>query len=63
MENKITVTGTGPYMVTGTMTLTDANGNRIEKKETFALCRCGHSWNKPFCDGQHRTNTDWLNQK
>lgn len=33
MENKITVTGTGPYMVTGTMTLTDANGNQIEKKK------------------------------
>ncbi len=63
MENNITVTANGPYLITGTTQLTDSNGNQIEKKETFALCRCGHSINKPFCDGAHRTNTDWLTTK
>ncbi len=60
MENKITVTATGPYLIAGTVELVDANGSTIEKKESFALCRCGHSANKPFCDGQHKTKTEWL---
>ncbi len=60
MENNITVTGNGPYLVKGTVQLTDENGNQIEKKEVFALCRCGHSANKPFCDGAHKADTDWL---
>ncbi len=63
MENNITITGTGPYLVKGTIQLTDEKGNVVETKENFALCRCGHSANKPFCDGAHRGNTDWLNNK
>jgi CDGSH-type Zn-finger protein len=48
----------GPYMVTGNLSeleLTDAEGNRYDLtgKERVALCRCGASVNKPFCDGQH----------
>ncbi|HVC90525.1 MAG TPA: CDGSH iron-sulfur domain-containing protein [Acidobacteriaceae bacterium] len=48
----------GPYLVTGDLTelnLTDANGTRydLSGKEKVALCRCGASVNKPFCDGQH----------
>jgi CDGSH-type Zn-finger protein len=31
-----------------------ADGNVISDKETFSLCRCGHSKDKPFCDGAHR---------
>ena len=46
----------GPYMVTGKVTLTDADGNPYEVKETFYLCRCGGSANKPFCDGTHKRN-------
>ncbi len=32
----------------------DAEGNIIAKEKEFALCRCGHSKNKPFCDGSHK---------
>ncbi len=45
----------GPYLVPGPMTYTDAEGNRhTAEGSTIALCRCGHSANKPFCDGSHK---------
>jgi CDGSH-type Zn-finger protein len=48
----------GPYLVSGDMNelaLTDANGNPydLSGKLTVALCRCGGSTTKPFCDGTH----------
>ncbi len=48
----------GPLIVTGDLselTLTDSDGNKydIAGKQAIALCRCGASVNKPFCDGQH----------
>jgi 3-phenylpropionate/trans-cinnamate dioxygenase ferredoxin subunit len=44
----------GPYIVQGQIELLDSAGNRITvEKETIALCRCGASTNKPFCDGTH----------
>jgi CDGSH-type Zn-finger protein len=48
----------GPYLVTGDLgelKITDADGNSfdISGKTAVALCRCGASVNKPFCDGQH----------
>jgi 3-phenylpropionate/trans-cinnamate dioxygenase ferredoxin subunit len=48
----------GPYIVTGDLSelqLADADGNKydISGKQSVALCRCGASVNKPFCDGQH----------
>ncbi len=48
----------GPLMVTGDLKeleLADASGNlyNLSGKEKVALCRCGASANKPFCDGQH----------
>jgi CDGSH-type Zn-finger protein len=48
----------GPYLVTGDLgelKITDADGNAfdISGKTAVALCRCGGSTNKPFCDGQH----------
>ena len=44
----------GPYIVQGKVELLDAEGNQIAvEKETIALCRCGASTNKPFCDGTH----------
>ncbi|HEY1680872.1 MAG TPA: CDGSH iron-sulfur domain-containing protein [Candidatus Tumulicola sp.] len=47
----------GPYLVTGAITLTDADGNRYDiDMPNVALCRCGASQTKPFCDGSHRTN-------
>jgi CDGSH-type Zn-finger protein len=52
----ITVRPQGPNLVTGPATLTDASGAAftIEDGRTVGLCRCGHSQNKPFCDGSHK---------
>ena len=49
----ITVSDNGPYLVAGGVTLLDAEGKRHEVSDTTALCRCGHSSTKPFCDGTH----------
>jgi 3-phenylpropionate/trans-cinnamate dioxygenase ferredoxin subunit len=43
----------GPYLVAGKFALLDASGKKIEAGEKIALCRCGASTNKPFCDGTH----------
>ena len=53
-ENVIRATKDGPYLVTGPATLIDEDGGetKIERK-TVALCRCGGSQKKPFCDGTH----------
>jgi CDGSH-type Zn-finger protein len=51
----ITPTDSGPYLVAGNVTLRDAEGNEYEVGDTIALCRCGHSNTKPFCDGAHLT--------
>ena len=50
---KITAKKDGPYIVSGPVDLTDANGNTYPAKSTMALCRCGASTTKPFCDGTH----------
>jgi CDGSH-type Zn-finger protein len=54
-EVTIKVRENGPYLVTGPFTLTDHEGNVIEQPpgKGVALCRCGGSRNKPFCDGTH----------
>src|SRR5215472_1204836 len=66
-EAKIEVTKNGPYLVSGSLPLseqhivTNAEGESLDYKEgkqypaqpQYALCRCGHSSNKPFCDGTH----------
>lgn len=44
----------GSLKVTGLELLTDWRGNPIEHKPIFALCRCGASGKKPFCDGSHK---------
>ncbi len=46
----------GPYVVTGPLTILDAEGHEIHVPDghTIKLCRCGHSAKKPFCDGTHR---------
>jgi CDGSH-type Zn-finger protein len=50
----ITTTANGPYLVSGPIQLIDADGSAQElTKDTIALCRCGASSNKPFCDGTH----------
>lgn len=47
----------GPFLVEGPVKVVDAKGNVFvipEGKTSIALCRCGASANKPFCDGKHR---------
>ena len=51
----ITPSTNGPYLVSGTVHLTDVDGREIPHPDSMALCRCGHSSNKPFCDGTHLT--------
>lgn len=53
-ESNIKVNDNGPYVVTGTFEVVDAEGNAFETKKAVSLCRCGHSSNKPFCDGTHK---------
>jgi CDGSH-type Zn-finger protein len=45
----------GPYLVRGPLILRDQDGREIElSRRTVALCRCGKSRMRPFCDGTHR---------
>lgn len=43
----------GPYRVEGAVLVIAADGTPYEVRERQTLCRCGHSQNKPFCDGSH----------
>ena len=52
-EITITPTDDGPYLVRGNVTLLDAEGSPYQVGETIALCRCGRSGTRPFCDGTH----------
>jgi CDGSH-type Zn-finger protein len=64
-ERKITITKNGPYIVEGGIPLNEKimvsaghhreyqPGRSFEAGEEYALCRCGHSKNPPFCDGSH----------
>jgi CDGSH-type Zn-finger protein len=51
----ITIRPRGPYLVRGPISLHDPEGNPIDLsgKDVVALCRCGASTTKPFCDGTH----------
>lgn len=52
---KIGVRNNGPLRIEGDITLLDADGNAfgLAGRTVVSLCRCGHSANKPFCDGAH----------
>jgi CDGSH-type Zn-finger protein len=53
---KITVRNDGPLRVEGEFELFDMEGKPfgLGGRQAIVLCRCGHSANKPFCDGSHR---------
>jgi CDGSH-type Zn-finger protein len=67
MQSHVTVSKNGPYIVNGSVPLSTAtigvnlsgeserwnDGETYPVAETYALCRCGQSANKPFCDGTH----------
>ncbi len=46
----------GPYLVKGEIALENSKGEALAAEAVFALCRCGGSANKPFCDGTHKKN-------
>ena len=53
---KITVRPNGPYLIEGTASYLDADGNRQSAPgKSLALCRCGNTQNSPFCDGSHKS--------
>ena len=67
-KRKIKITKNGPYLVSGRIPLSEQiicidseeechgwrEGKKYPLQENYALCRCGHSRNKPFCDGAHK---------
>jgi len=55
MAVKISIRPNGPYLVEGDVELIDPQGNKVDTtgRPKFALCRCGGSVTKPFCDGTH----------
>jgi CDGSH-type Zn-finger protein len=56
MSVTVKVLTDGPLIITGEVKVEDAQGKAIPAKagDSIALCRCGASGNKPFCDGGHK---------
>ena len=57
MSTTITLRDNGPLLVQGPITVIDAAGTQFNlpaDKPAVALCRCGQSKIKPFCDGSHK---------
>ena len=55
MATKTVIRNNGPIRLEGDFTIEDQNGNTfgLAGRTVISLCRCGHSANKPFCDGSH----------
>lgn len=55
---KITINTNGSVKMDGDFEILDAQGNAygLQGRTVVSLCRCGHSNNKPFCDGSHKEN-------
>ena len=51
---KVEVTPNGPYLIKTECLIVHSDGREETKTGTVALCRCGASINKPYCDGGHR---------
>ncbi len=53
---KVTVNTNGSIRIEGDFVIVDPQGKEfgLGGRTTISLCRCGHSENKPFCDGTHR---------
>ncbi len=54
LQTTVQVSKGGPYLVEGKFLFVNADGKEEIKEGSIALCRCGGSNNKPFCDGTHR---------
>lgn len=53
VDTIVEVSANGPLLVYGNITIKNKNGEEIKKNKVTALCRCGASANKPYCDGTH----------
>ena len=53
-ETTIDVRLNGPLYIRGQVRIVGSGGRLIRQDKRIALCRCGYSENKPFCDGSHR---------
>lgn len=53
VDTIVEVAANGPLLVYGNITIKNKNGEEIKKNKVTALCRCGASANKPYCDGTH----------
>ena len=53
-QTTVQVNKGGPYLVKGKFVFVGSDGKEEIKEGSVALCRCGASNNKPFCDGVHR---------
>jgi CDGSH-type Zn-finger protein len=55
MPTKITPVHNGPLRIEGEFEICDPTGAQygLAGRTAISLCRCGHSENKPFCDGAH----------
>jgi CDGSH-type Zn-finger protein len=53
---EITPKDNGSLRISGEFVIRDADGNAFDLggRTEISLCRCGHSNNKPFCDGTHK---------
>jgi len=57
-QTDIVVFPNGPLRISGSFVIKDGQGKDFDLsgRTTISLCRCGHSQNKPFCDGSHNRN-------
>ena len=53
---EITIIENGPALIKGNFRMKKTSGEQIETAQQIALCRCGQSRNKPFCDGTHHSS-------
>ena len=55
ITSRIIVNPNGPLRIEGDFTIVDVEGGAygLGGRSMVSLCRCGHSTNKPFCDGSH----------
>lgn len=56
IRNTIDPQRDGPYYVRGSVTIQQPDGTTLTQETRAALCRCGASQNKPFCDNSHRAS-------
>ncbi|MBI3939452.1 MAG: CDGSH iron-sulfur domain-containing protein [Acidobacteria bacterium] len=54
-QAEVVCNNNGPLRITGSFVIKDGKGDSYDLagRTTIALCRCGNSANKPFCDGSH----------